>query len=139
VLWGALFSLPAGSSFTALRFSTLFLSLTTLLLLLLLVRSRGERLLPALLAPLLLLFNPAYLDLSHTFMTDVPFIALTLGSILLLVRGTDRGNKLLLALGMCLGVLATLLRQTGMLIPVAFGIGYLSRGRAGTRRALFAV
>lgn len=68
------------------------------------------------------------------------FLSLTtLLLLLLLVRGTDRGNKLLLALGMCLGVLATLLRQTGMLIPVAFGIGYLSRGRAGTRRALFAV
>jgi dolichyl-phosphate-mannose--protein O-mannosyl transferase len=72
VLWGALFSLPAGFSFTALRFSTLFLSLAALMLLLLLVRSRGEPLLPGLLAPLLLLFNPVYLDLSHTFMTDVP-------------------------------------------------------------------
>ncbi len=136
VLWGALFSLPAGFSFTALRFSTLFLSLAALLLLLLLVRRKGEQLFPTLLAPLLLLFNPVYLNLSHTFMTDVPFIAFMLGSILLLVQGTERENNVLLTLGVCLAVLAALLRQTGMLIPVAFGIGCLSRGRAGTRRVL---
>jgi hypothetical protein len=139
VLWGALFSLPAGFSFTALRLSTLFLSLAALLFLMLLVRSRDERLLPALLAPLLLLFNPVYLDLSHTFMTDVPFVALTLGSILLLVRGADRGSRLLLGLGMCLAVLATLLRQTGVLIPTAFGIGYLSSRGINVRRTLLAV
>jgi 4-amino-4-deoxy-L-arabinose transferase-like glycosyltransferase len=138
VLWGSIFSLPAGFSFTALRFSTLFLSLTVLLLLLLLVRSRGERVFPALLAPLLLLFNPVYLDLSHTFMTDVPFIAFTLGSILLLVRGTDRGSRLLVGLGVCLAIMATLLRQTGVLIPVAFGIGYLSGRDINMRRTLLA-
>jgi len=136
VLWGALFSLPAGFSFTALRFSTLFLSLAALLLLLLLVRSRGERLFPALLAPLLLLFNPVYLDLSHTFMTDVPFIAFTLGSILLLVRGAERRSRLLLAIGVCLAAMATLLRQTGVLIPIAFGIGYLSSRGINVRRTL---
>jgi hypothetical protein len=139
VLWGALFSLPAGFSFTALHFSTLLLSLAALILLLTLVRARGDPLLPGLLAPLLLLFNPVYLDLSHTFMTDVPFIAFALGSILLLVQGTGRGNSMLLALGMCLGVLATLLRQTGMLIPIAFGIGYLSHGRFSARRVLLPV
>ena len=139
VLWGALFSLPAGFSFTALRFSTLFLSLAALLCLLLLVQSRGERLFPALLAPLLLLFNPVYLDLSHTFMTDVPFIAFTLGSLLLLVRGAERGSKMLLGLGVCMAVLATLLRQTGVLIPIAFGVGYLSSRGITARRTLLTI
>jgi 4-amino-4-deoxy-L-arabinose transferase-like glycosyltransferase len=138
VLWGAIFSFPAGFSFTALRFSTLLLSLAALLLLLPLVLQKRGPLLPALIAPLVLLFNPVYLDLSHTFMTDVPFIAFMLGSVLFLVEGTERENKVLLAVGVCLAVLAALLRQTGMLIPVAFGIGYLSCGRAGTRRVLFA-
>ncbi len=136
VLWGALFSLPAGFSFTALRFSTLFLSLAALLLLLMLVRSRDSRFVPSLIAPLLLLFNPVYLDLSHTFMTDVPFIAFTLGSIVLLVRGTERRNTLLLGLGVCLAVMATLLRQAGVLIPIAFGIGYLSSQGINVRRTL---
>ena len=136
VLWGALFSLPAGFSFTALRLSTLFLSMAALLLLMGLVWRKDERLLTALLGPLLLLFNPVYLNLSHTFMTDVPFIAFVLGSILLFVQGDERRNRVLLALGVCLAVLATLLRQTGVLLPVAFGIGYLIRGRAGVRKAL---
>lgn len=137
VLWGALFSLPAGFSFTALRLSTLVLSLMGLLLLSQLTRSGGgQRPEVILFGSLCLLFNPVYLDLSHTFMTDVPFIAFTLGSILLLVRGTDRGSKALLALGVCLALLTTLLRQTGVLIPIAFGIGYLSSRRVGARQVL---
>jgi hypothetical protein len=51
VLWGTLFSLPAGFSFTALRFSTLFLSLTALLLLFLLARSSDDQPFLALLPP----------------------------------------------------------------------------------------
>ncbi|MBM3331244.1 hypothetical protein FJY68_05240 [candidate division WOR-3 bacterium] len=139
VLWGALFTVPAGFSFTALRVSTLFLSLAALLLLLLLSLTEGERPLPALLAPLLLLFSPVFLNLSHTFMTDIPFIALTLGSILLLSRGADRENRFLLGLGMCVAIMATLLRQTGMLIPVAFGISSLCRGRATAREVMLSV
>lgn len=138
VLWGALFSLPAGFSFTALRLSTLLLSLAALLFLLRLVRRKQDPLFPAMLAPLVLLFNPVYLNLSHTFMTDVPFIAFMLGSTVLLTEGAERGNKALLTLGVCLALLAALLRQTGVLIPAAFGIGYLARGRAGTRRVLLA-
>jgi 4-amino-4-deoxy-L-arabinose transferase-like glycosyltransferase len=139
VLWGGLFSLPFGFSFTALRFSTLFLSLAAILWLLFLVRSREDPLFPAILAPLVLLFNPVYLDLSHTFMTDVPFVAIALGSVLLLERGADHDNTILLALGVGLSVLAALLRQTGMLIPVAFGIGHLTRGRVSLRKVLLMV
>lgn len=138
VLWGWLFSLLFGFSFTALRFSTLILALATLVCVLLSVRRKQDPLFPAMFAPLVLLFNPVYLNLSHTFMTDVPFIAFALGSVLLLVRGTEQDNRLLLALGVCLAVLATLLRQTGVLIPAAFGIALLSRGPLRTRRVLFA-
>ncbi len=138
VLWGWLFSLPFGFSFTALRFSTLLLALATLLCVLFPVRRKQDPLFPAMLAPLVLLFNPVYLNLSHTFMTDVPFIAFMLGSVLLLVRGAEHDNKVLLALGVCLAVLATLLRQTGVLIPIAFGITLLSRRPVSARKILFA-
>jgi len=139
VLWGALFSLPAGFSFTSLRLSTLALSFLALLALALITRApAGSRPGLVLLGPLLLLFNPIYLDLSCTFMTDVPFLALALASLSLLADGVDRRRNGATALGMLLALLATLIRQTGFLIPVAFGIGYLSSRRPTAKRALFA-
>jgi len=139
VLWGALFSIPAGFSHFALRLSTLVLSLAGILLLLRLVHCGGTRRPEVLLlGPLCLLFNPVYLDLSHTFMTDVPYLTLTMGSVLLLVLGTDRDNKLMLALGMCAAVLATLLRQTGVLIPLAYGIACLTGRRVKAGGSLLA-
>jgi hypothetical protein len=140
VLWGSLFCMPGGFSFTALRFSTLSLSLVALLLLMLLARAAGERRFSLLLLlPLALFANPVWLNLSNTFMTDVPFIAFTLGSLLLLFLGTERRNGLLLGLGVALAVLAALLRQTGLLLPIAFGIGYLSSRRTTPGRVLFPV
>lgn len=139
VLWGSLFCLPAGFSFTALRFSTLVLSLAALALLVLVARQSGERR-PGLLllGPLVLMFNPVYLALSQTFMTDVPFMAFTLGSLCLLILGVDRKSTTTLLVGMLLALLATLLRQTGFLIPVAFGIGYLSSRRPTAGRVALA-
>jgi hypothetical protein len=139
VLWGALFSLPAGFSFTSLRLSTLVLSFLALLSLVLIARASAKsRPGLVLLGPLLLLFNPVYLDLSCTFMTDVPFLALTLASLSLLADGVDRRRNGATALGMLLALMATLIRQTGFLIPVAFGIGYLSSRRPTAKRILLA-
>jgi len=76
-LWGTLFSLPFGFSFTALRFSTLSLSLAGILGTYLLGRQLGGRRFPATAIALTLVFNAIYFALSHTFMTDVHFLALT--------------------------------------------------------------
>jgi hypothetical protein len=137
VIWGTLFCLPAGFSFTALRVSTLALSLAALLLLALLAHRAGireRRLL--LLAPLLLFCCPVFLGLSHTFMTDVPFLSFSLASLVLLLAGQDRRSPYLIFLGVFAAVLATLLRQSGLLLPVAFGIAWLSQPGPRARRIL---
>lgn len=152
VLWGALFSLPAGFSFTALRFSGLVASFLSLVLLLFLARStqasplspqspvpRPLSLLLFLLPPLLLLTNPLYLVLSHTFMTDVPFISLMLLSLYLLIGGVNKPGRVRLAFGMGAAVAATLHRQTGLLIPVAFGLSWLTLTRPTVRRLAVAL
>jgi 4-amino-4-deoxy-L-arabinose transferase-like glycosyltransferase len=127
-MWGSLFCLPTGFSFTALRFSTLAMSLLALVFLLLMLRRTGETRTSVLLTGgLILLFNPIWLGLSHTFMTDVHFIALALVSLYLLALGMESRNRLALAGGILFALLATLVRQTGILIPVAFGFGYLSQ------------
>ncbi len=152
VLWGALFSLPAGFSFTALRFSGLVASFLSLVLLLFLARSTQApplspqppvpRLLSSLLfllPPLLLLTNPLYLSLSHTFMTDVPFISLMLLSLCLLIGGVNKPSRVRLALGIGAAVAATLHRQTGLLIPIAFGLSWLTLTRPTVRRLALAL
>ncbi len=128
ILWGTLFCLPKGFSFSALRISTLVLSLAGLLSLTALARrcSAHNHLLP--LAPLLLFCNPVFLGLSHTFMTDVPFLTLALLAILLLHAGVHR--PVFFIPGALVAVAATLLRQSGVLIPAALTIALLIRKEA---------
>src|SRR5438067_3533531 len=83
--WGALIALLFGFSHSALRASTLLLSALGGLGCYLLLR---ELLDPkrAMFGSLLLLFNPLFVFLSYSFMTDVPFLALALWSMLCSVR-----------------------------------------------------
>lgn len=133
-LWGALFCLPQGFSFTALRCSTLVLSLTGAFAMYALIRQlrperehatrlelHRHRLLAGICA-LTLAFNPIYFALSHTFMADVPFTTIALLSALFFVRHlrSDATPDLLIATAFALA--ATLSRQMGLCLPLAFGV-----------------
>lgn len=127
VAWGALFSFIFGFSFETLRFSTLLLSLAGLLAFYLSIRQLDQPRSLAVLVTLVVAFNPLYFALSHTFMTDVPFIAFTILALLFLIRylNTDTGSAL--AWGAVFSILAILCRQTGLFIPIAFGLTYISK------------
>jgi hypothetical protein len=125
--WGALFCLPAGFSFTALRVSTLVLGGCAGVGLYLLLRCFGAARELAALGAAALLANPIYLVLSNSFMTDVPFLALSIGSVLCLVRGLEEDRSGLLALGIGLAGVSTLVRQLGLAIPLAFALATLPR------------
>jgi 4-amino-4-deoxy-L-arabinose transferase-like glycosyltransferase len=131
-LWGSLFCLPGGFSFTALRLSTLvaaWLGMVGAYLL-----GKELRLPPwlAWLATLTLAFNPIYYPLANTFITDVPFVALALSAALCFVKHLKDGSVLHLFLGTGLALAATLSRQVGLAVPLAFGLALLlRRGRSG--------
>jgi hypothetical protein len=125
VLWGALFCLPFGFSFTALRISTLTLGVIGVLSLYGLLREADADREAALFGALLLAFNPFYLSLSYTFMSDVPFTAVSLVSLYFLIRGMRRNSKFEVAAGLLLACVALLIRQTGLAIFMAFGLAYL--------------
>src|SRR4051794_6120637 len=72
VLWGTLFCLPTGFSFTALRLSTLVLGLIGVVATYGLLREGRAREDLSLFGALVLAFNPIYFSLSFTFMSDVP-------------------------------------------------------------------
>jgi hypothetical protein len=139
IAWGVPFCLPLGFSFTALRVSTLVLGLLGMLGVYRLLRDRDVAPLLCLLAALGLLANPVYATLANTFMTDVPFFAAFVWSAVFLLRALTRAQSGALLLGMGLAVFATLIRQIGVLLPVAFAIASLRRsgfGRHWAREAL---
>src|SRR5262249_41975781 len=94
VLWGAMFCLPTGFSFTALRVSTLVLGLIGVVATYGLLREARAREGLSLFAALVLAFNPIYFSLSFTFMSDVPFVAIAAASSWLCTIGLRRDSRL---------------------------------------------
>jgi hypothetical protein len=135
VLWGALFCLPFGFSFLALRLSTLTLGALGIVATYLLLREVRANRQTALLAASVLALNPLYFSLSFTFMTDVPFVAVSMLSLLFFVRAFRTESMLDIAAGYSLATVAILIRQNAAVLPVAFAIAYLFKHRL-RRRAL---
>lgn len=74
IIWGAVFSHIFGFSFFTLRVSTLVLEWAGLLAFFFTLRTLGIAPLLGALGTLALFFNPVLFVLSHSFMTDVPFV-----------------------------------------------------------------
>jgi Dolichyl-phosphate-mannose-protein mannosyltransferase len=122
---GALFCLPFGFSFFALRISTLTMGLIGVLASYGLLREIGADRKTSFFGSLLIALNPIYFGLSNTFMTDIPFFALTIMSLYFLVRGLNHNRKVEVIIGILLSYLSLFVRQNGIIIPVAFGCAYL--------------
>jgi len=135
--WGALFCLPFGFSFTALRISTLVLGGIGPVALYLLLRDLGARRPPALVGGLTLAVNPLYLGLAASFMTDVPFTSLATVALWLYVRGVRRGQAAAIGAAFALAFAAIFIRQFGLVLPLAFGVTHLAR-KGINRRAVAA-
>lgn len=127
IFWGALFCLPFGFSFTALRISTLTLGLIGVLALYGVLREAGADRNTALFGALLLAFNPLYMVLSYSFMSDVPFTAVCIVSLYFIMRGFRRNTHFEVAAGLSLACLALLIRQPGLAIFVGFALAYLAK------------
>ena len=134
-LWGAAWSLVWGFSFTTLRLSTLALSLLATCALYLILRELDARPRVALLGALTVAANPVVLLLSSSFMTDVPFIAWTLMSLLCYIRAMRRGHARLLWWGGAWACIAFLDRQMGVLTPLAALPMLMWRGEVEMKRS----
>jgi hypothetical protein len=119
VLWGALFCVPAGFSFTALRVSTWVLAVVCLWGLYGLLRELGIARQPALLGTAALGVNPIFFMLSFTFMTDVPCLALMVWASFAMVRAVRTRQTGWLVAATVLACLAIGVRVVGVVIPVA--------------------
>ncbi len=139
VLWGALFCLPFGYSFTALRVSTLVLALLGVFAFYLLLRQVGGSRKIAVVAALILAFNPVYFSLSQTFMTDVPFTTFTIIALLFLIRNVLFDSFSDLFWGTCCIAAAMLCRQLGFFLPVSFALVLLAKYGFSLRWAVRAI
>ena len=141
--WGALFCLPFGFSFTALRVSTLVLGGIGVAAVYLLLREatrKGDT--PGwapLVGALTLAVNPLYLGLSASFMTDVPFMTLVTLSLWLYLRGIRRGGALSVCAAIALAFAAASIRQFGLVLLVAFALTHLARNGFGWRHLAVAI
>jgi 4-amino-4-deoxy-L-arabinose transferase-like glycosyltransferase len=136
IYWGALFCLPFGFSFTALRFSTLALGLVGVLAVFVLLREFHPRPPVPILGALLIALNPIYFGLSNTFMTDVPFFALFVLSLWLYSRGLRRNMTEFLVLGVVAAGFALMIRQFGLVLFVAFGCAYIFKKGTSLKNVL---
>jgi hypothetical protein len=119
-LWGTLFCLPFGFSFSALTVSTLALGLAGILFTYFLtLEISGDRRF-SVLAGLLIATNPLYTHLSLGFMSDVPFYAFFVSSVYFYMLSYKRKNRIYLFAGVLLAIMAMFIRQYGLIIPIAF-------------------
>lgn len=121
--WGRTFCV-FGFSFSALRASTLVLGYLGGLGLYHLCRQLGAAPGVGLVCSLSLLVNPIYVSLACTFMTDVPFFCMSIWSLFFLCKAVSfkegHNTWFALAIGTALAVLASLTRQLGLGLGVAF-------------------
>ncbi len=127
LLWGLLFCVTFGFSFTVLRLSMVlagFAGVLTTYYIFTLVRA-DRRI--AFWAALLVGFNPIYFELCFTFMTDISFLASVLLSLFLLFRFLEQARFALLASATATAIVSTLIRDVGVLLPAVFGFVLLLR------------
>jgi hypothetical protein len=122
ILWGYLFCIPFGFSFITLRISTLVLSWGGIAIFAKLLYSITQSAKKTLLVTILLLLNPLYLNLSFSFMTDIPFLSLSILSFFWIYKYINTNKVTFLILSITTSFLSFLIRQPGILFPILLGL-----------------
>jgi 4-amino-4-deoxy-L-arabinose transferase-like glycosyltransferase len=120
--WGALFCKIFGFSFSVLRVSTLALAFVNTWAVAKSGIALGFSRNLALLCGAIIATSPLVLQLSYSFMTDVPFLAMSNLSAYFFLKALRQPKAQFVAWGSTTGALAFLVRQFGILLPVAFSI-----------------
>lgn len=135
ILFGSVFCKIFGLSFVSLRWATLVTSLVgSLSLYALAKRFTTSRALAAMLS-LTWFFNPVALSLSFTFMTEIYFQTTFVLALYGFVRIIETDKMRYYIWATVFSVLATLVRQPGLLIPFAFGLAMINVSK-GWRQAV---
>jgi len=132
--WGLLFAVPAGAAnFAVLRLSGFVAGFLGVWLCYRLCRDVKAPPVLAALAAAALAANPLYLALSGSFMTDVPFATAAMASLWMYMRALKMGSRKLEVIGTGFALFAILIRQTGMALPLAYGLALAVQHRFSCR------
>jgi hypothetical protein len=126
-LWGTLFCLPFGFSFTALRISTLTFGLIGVIATYGLLREAKAGFRISLFGSLVVALNPIYFELSNSFNSDVPSFTLFILSVYFLTHGIHLNSRFIITTGLIFSFISILNRQSSLAILPAFGIAYLAK------------
>jgi len=135
--WGLMFCKAFGFSFTVLRYSTVVLGLVGGIGAYFLAREFTGNKGIAFLAALILLLNPIYLNLSNTFMTDVPFTSFLILSLLFFVKGLRQDKMVYIIQAFFFVLVATFVRQLGLLAACAFSFALVMKEQFSRRSLIF--
>lgn len=116
ILWGTVFCWVFGFSYTVLRASTLVLAFLCICFMAFCTRVCGASKKSAVFCALLLLANPLFLNLSFTFMTDIPYLTFSLMAVYWYLRGLKHWRPREFFLGSVFGALSFGVRQFGILL-----------------------
>ncbi|MCC6849904.1 MAG: glycosyltransferase family 39 protein [Deltaproteobacteria bacterium] len=131
--WGALFARVGGFSFTTLRLSTLALWLAGTLGAYGTLRALGVRTAVAFVGVVAFALHPVGFVLAFSFMTDVPFVALSWLALWALVVGLRREREPVMLAGLALAVVAFFVRPVAIVLPAGLFVGALALDRAALR------
>jgi hypothetical protein len=138
-LWGALFCLPAGFSFSALRISTVVLAVIGLAAFRALAIEHRIGRAAANLLTFCIATSPLFFKMSLTFMSDVPFVATMTVGLLLYTRALRGGTWPAWIAASLAGAAAILTRQFGVALLGALAVAWLADGRRFRRLGRYAV
>jgi hypothetical protein len=125
ILWGTLFCLPFGFSFSALRVSTWVLAWLGALALYGTLRELGRARSESVIATVVLIANPVFFVLGFSFMTDVPFVSLANMALFFITRGLSRRRSFELYVGYMVAAYAFFVRQIAVAIPAGVLLYFL--------------
>ena len=126
ILYGALFCLPFGFSFEALRISGIVSGFAGSVGTYLLLREARATRFIATVGSLVVALNPIYFQHSFTFMTDVPFTAVAIFSGIFFLRALRTESTRDLVIGTILASCAILIRQIGAAVPLGYAVARLA-------------
>ena len=141
IVWAALFSLPTGFSFEALRVSTLVTAVAGTAAMYLLLSELGVSRRIALFGAFLVGANPLFVSLAFTFMSDVPTIALCVAALCAFARSERLHATGWFWVAIALATVATVNRLTAATVVAAVGFGHVaaSPSRARLLRGVVAI
>ena len=119
ILWGTIFCLPFGFSFSALRVSTVVLAWLGALGFYATLRELGRPRADSLIATFVFLVNPVFFILTFSYMTDVPFVSFVNIAFFFFISGMSRQRESYLWIGSFLAICAFFTRQVAVALPIA--------------------